>query len=335
MNELDAAQQVRAGTSPSGSAFGNAWLFALRISGTGMAARPALSELVYRDPAIWTCEQMLSRANGLPVVMGHPAGGVLNSDEFAGRVIGAIVLPYVAGSELWGIARVMDENAASLMASGKFSTSPGVMVPTAEIEGDGGTLVIEKDPVLLDHVAIVPNNGEAGGGVWDKSGPGTGIRADSIHSERTKPMAEETAKPSDGEKLDKLLAGLGGLTTMCQSMAARLDALEKRGDGARKDGVAEKKDGVAEKKDGVAVKKDGAADMPGTMPGAPMPAAADAATPAERNEAERKEAEEKANVQARADSVMSRFGEQAPPPMAGERQLDYRVRLARQLQRYL
>jgi hypothetical protein len=231
LNETEAAQAVRDGTLSSPWKFGNGHLFALRISGSGMAERPSLDESVYRPPEIWTSEEMVARANGLPVTLGHPASGTLTSQDFAETAIGAIVLPYVNGSELWGVARILDTDAAEAMATGGFSTSPGVGFRKGDavpVEGASGTLLIEGDPTLLDHLAVVPNltaedGAVTGGGVWDKGGAPSGIRNDSLETK----MSEENTAEEGGDRLDKLMAGLDALTSMCSSMGTRLDAMEK------------------------------------------------------------------------------------------------------------
>ena len=44
------AQAVANGELPSPQQFENIWLFAIRITGTGVAYRSAIDELVYRRP---------------------------------------------------------------------------------------------------------------------------------------------------------------------------------------------------------------------------------------------------------------------------------------------
>jgi hypothetical protein len=319
VNELDAAKRVRDGALLSPTRFGRAWLYAIRISGTGSAERPALGESTYRPPEVWTSPEMLTRAAGLPVLLGHPEGGLLTSDEHAMRVIGACVLPYEQDGELWTIARIVDEAGFHAMKSGTFSTSPGVALGPdggTKIEGSAGTLLIERDPALLDHVAIIPNDltSGAGGGVWDKGGPGTGIRNDATLKE--KPMADENngtlAKPDDdlNSKLDKLVSGMSAVADMCSSLGSRMDALEKTA--GPKSPSVERADSSGED----------VIEMDETR-GRGLAEAGDRAQEAA-----------KADAQGRADSLAQAFGERAPPPMSGERPLAYRVRLAKRYQRH-
>jgi hypothetical protein len=317
MNELDVAKAIRDGTAPSPSRCGKAFLFDIRISGAGIAARPALGETAYRPPEVWTSPEMQQRAAGLPVIFGHPKGKTLDGQEYAARVVGAVVLPYVRDSELRGIARVFDEDAAAAMASGDFSTSPSAAYANGEntkIAGKDGTLLVEGDPSLLDHVAVVPNRHGVGGGVWDKGGPANGIRNDSISTMEGNTMADNTEKtPADehGKKLDEIMTAMGGIADMCASMGKRLDALEKpesRADFA----------------------PPGGDKHPGAEPGVTQPIV----SWEDRQDAENRERAEKADIQNRCDSIATAHGERAPAPMLGEKARDYRIRLLRKLQRH-
>ena len=71
---------------------------------------------------------MLDRVRGLPVIVEHPRGGTLDGDELAQRIIGTIVFSYVQGDEWWGVARVIDQDAArALAALDLMDTSPSVI----------------------------------------------------------------------------------------------------------------------------------------------------------------------------------------------------------------
>jgi hypothetical protein len=314
MNELDLAKDIRDGIAFSPSRCGNASLFALRISGSGIAERKRLNETAYRPPEIWTGEEMLQRAAGLPVIALHPKKGELDAEEYERRVIGAVVLPYAKDGELWGIARIFPDDAVEAMASGEFSTSPGATFKAGDatlVAGADGVLLIEGNPSLLDHVAVVPNNGNVGGGVWDKGGAGAGIRVDSMESVMADEKGKTEEKPNDehGAKLDKLMESIGGIADMCASMGSRLDALEK----PRTDFAGE--DRRITPDPDKANKKSDAADKPGFLrAGMDLPD-------------EPKEAEERADAQHRCDSVAIAHGAKAPPPMAGERPRAYRERL--------
>ena len=247
MDELGVARAIAAGDLTSPQRYKNVTLFALRITGTGVAFRNKKTdaegkvvreaEFVYRRPENYLTADFLARCNGLPVVMMHPAKQVLDSREFAMRVVGTIMLPYLAGDEVWGIAKVYDDDAVKLLETMPLSTSPGVILGGGDqrlVMEDGSPLLIEGKPALLDHLAICER------GVWDKGGEPSGVSATRGDSEMTdaekKALAEaEAAKAKAdaavGEKLDKLLGHMDGL-------GRRMDAIEERdkaSDKARKD----------------------------------------------------------------------------------------------------
>lgn len=174
MHELDIARQIASGAFPSPQQYENVWLFALRITGTGASYRPELKEYVWRDPALYLNDEFLARCNGLPVIIEHPPIEELNTEEYTNRVIGAIVLPFIEGDEVWGIAKIYDQRAAEVMRTHPLSTSPSVIFRDPGVNqtrplASGEHLLIEGEPSLLDHLAI------CGSGVWDKGGPPTGI----------------------------------------------------------------------------------------------------------------------------------------------------------------
>jgi len=114
-NDHEVAQGIRDGRYASPQKFGDFWLFDLRVTGTGMAYRDALSEWAFRDPEKWLSPEFLERTAGLAVIWQHPPTSGLNTEEFRERSIGSIVLPYVKGEEVWGIAKIFDEDAALAM----------------------------------------------------------------------------------------------------------------------------------------------------------------------------------------------------------------------------
>jgi 8-oxo-dGTP pyrophosphatase MutT (NUDIX family) len=207
MNELDLARAIASGQYSSPQVYENIWLFAIRITGTGISYRPELKEYVWREPGIYLNSNFLERCNGLSVIWKHPPGESLDTEQYRERIIGAIMLAYIKGDEVWGIAKIADQDAAQLMLDLDLSTSPAVLFRDAgvnevrKIEG-GKRLLIEGDPSLLDHVAICQL------GVWDKGGEPTGIakgepemaesRADSIDSDQIADMLDATAYLIDG-----------------------------------------------------------------------------------------------------------------------------------------
>jgi hypothetical protein len=168
--ELDVAKAIASGALPSPTTFFNGAFFSVRISGTGTAWRPALNEFCWREPAIWLSAEMVERVRGLPIVWRHPIKGMLDTETFASTVVGTITYAWVQGTELWGVARILDADAAALIGSGDFDTSPSaIFVPDANTTitlADGEKLVVEIEPALIDHLALIAN--ADGGGVWTK-----------------------------------------------------------------------------------------------------------------------------------------------------------------------
>jgi hypothetical protein len=169
INELQVAERIADGTLPSPQQFGASWYWAIRISGVGAAWRESENEFCWREPTIWLTPEMCIRAASLPVLVDHPQTGVLNSPEFAARCVGVTVHGYVRGDELWAIARILDSGANEILAAGAYEdTSPAATFAPgtgARIDIDGKPLLIEPEPVLLDHVCLTAK------GVWTRDGP--------------------------------------------------------------------------------------------------------------------------------------------------------------------
>lgn len=262
MNELDIARAMARGDLVSPQRYENIWLFAIRITSTGMAYRNSLNEYVWRDPDLYMTDDFLARCNGLAVIWEHPETSTLNSTEYAERNVGSSFLPFfkIDEKEVWTIAKIYNDEAASDLRDEQLSTSPCVVFRDPKVNSkhklDGGsTLLIEGIPSLLDHIAFCSQ------GVWDKAGPPTGVlndelsleRADSMTTEEEKAAAADKAKADAeakvkadadaGQKLDKVLSFL-------DSINSRMDAMEMA-DKARKDSEAKKKDEdeMADRKD--------------------------------------------------------------------------------------
>jgi hypothetical protein len=111
--------------------------------------------------------------------MDHPETAVLTSDEFKNRAVGSIILPYIKGDEVWGIAKIYDQASVDEILEGEISTSPSVVFDntagnTTLTTENGDPLLIEGVPFLLDHIAIV-TKARGSKGVWDKGGEATGV----------------------------------------------------------------------------------------------------------------------------------------------------------------
>lgn len=181
--ELDIAKAIRDGELESPQRIGDLWLFDVRITGTGVSYRPKHEEYVYRPPEFYLTDEFLARCSGLPVIFDHPEKkGQIDTDEWRQRAIGSIVLPYIPNetterkdpTEVWGIARIHDGDAAELMMTSHISTSPAVKFGAAGSTktvrmDDGSRLMIEGNPNYIDHLAVCPE------GVWDKGGEPRGV----------------------------------------------------------------------------------------------------------------------------------------------------------------
>jgi colicin import membrane protein len=322
LDELETARALRDGLLTSPQRIGNMTLFAMRVTGTGLAYRASIDEYVWRDPALYLKADFLERCNGLPVILDHPADGRLNTDEYASRVIGAVFLPYLNpdAGEVWAIVRIHDAVAASAIERGEFSTSPSVIFGSEagagekQPIGDGKTVLLENKPLLVDHLAVTTMSQ----GVWDRGRGPEGIRVDELRSDkfgRKIEMSEEDYKKRDDElsaKLDKMLAGF-------DSVCKRLDALEAKGEAPDEDDQ-DSTDLLRKVVDDAARK---ARDEKSGR--ATLRKAIDAIEAADVGFGD---------AQARADNAYRAIGKNAPPPMAGERILNYRKRLLEPLKYY-
>ncbi len=129
MDELGVARAMAAGQLASPQRYENVWLFAIRITGTGVSYRHNRKEFVWRDPAIYLNDEFLARCNGLDVIWEHPEKSLLNHKEFHDRKVGSVFLPYLRADkpdEVWAIAKIRDDDAAKEMCDGVLSTSPAV-----------------------------------------------------------------------------------------------------------------------------------------------------------------------------------------------------------------
>ncbi|WP_257835245.1 DUF2213 domain-containing protein [Burkholderia glumae] len=362
ITELDVAKSIRDGSLPSPQQYENVWLFDLRITGTGTSYRMALDEYVYRPPENFLTDEFLERCNGLPVIFEHPEKSILSTKEYRDRAIGTIVLPYIKGDEVWGIAKVFDADAAALMCSTHASTSPAVIFRDAgsaeSVEIDGKSVLIEGKPSYLDHLAVCQE------GVWDKGGEPSGVN---------------TGDPEMDGMEEQAPAWADALMKRMDSVCSRMDAIENKGgdempakpltaDAAEGAAVreGEKEMGLEKKAEGeiAAAIKEGEAEHrseeradSAEKKDEEEKERADSAARADSQRLSRENAELReqikrmngtlstltkplstedrdalATAQMRADSVMQMFGQSAAMPLHGESPIDYRRRLAAKLQ---
>ncbi|EAU0147416.1 TPA: NUDIX domain-containing protein [Salmonella enterica] len=336
LNETEVATLIADGTLSSPQFFINMWMFAIRVTGTGVTWRSADQQMAFRNPDDYLTPEFLQRVAGVPLIWLHPEKNKLDSDEFAKRVIGTLTNSWVADNgEVWAIARVYDAEAAEIMATRQLSTSPTVTFSEAQdsiIKIDGQPLLVEGSPVLLDHVAICEQ------GVWDKLLAPTGVKSDSI--------------PNEVEKMDK--EELKALMRECLA-----DMQKEKADSEAKEKADAEEREAKEKADAEEKEKADAAEA--EEKAAKEKADAEAKEKADAEEAERMEKEkadsqlrqeiaelrsriptelsdeernEIADAQVKADSVFSCFGKRAPVPLSGEKPLAYRRRLMIQLQEH-
>lgn len=341
LNETEVAALIADGTLSSPQFFINMWMFAIRVTGTGVTWRSADQQMAFRNPDDYLTPEFLQRVAGVPLIWLHPEKNKLDSDEFAKRVIGTLTNSWVADNgEVWAIGRVYDAEAAEIMATRQLSTSPTVTYSEAQdsiIKIDGQPLLVEGSPVLLDHVAICEQ------GVWDKLLAPTGVKSDSIPNEAEK-MDEEKIVALINKAIDARMA-------KADSEAADLKAKADAEEAAKK----EKADAEAKEAEEAKAKADAEEKA------AKEKADAEAKEKADAEEAERmakekadsqlrqeiadlrsriptelsdEERNEVADAQVKADSVFSCFGKRAPVPLSGEKPLAYRRRLMIQLQEH-
>ncbi|EMG9487712.1 MULTISPECIES: NUDIX domain-containing protein [Serratia] len=325
LNEMDVAGLISGGQLTSPQFFRNMYLWALRITGTGVTWRSKFRQYAYRSPENYLTDEFLARCSGLPVIWWHPEKNVLNSEEFAARTIGAIAFAWIQGDEVWGMARIYDTDAAANLSTRQLSTSPTVTGgDDVLINVDGEPLLLEGTPVLLDHLAICEQ------GVWDKLGDPAGVKSDTLNE--VQKMDEEKVLALINQALD------------ARDSRAKADAEEKakadaeaeekaKADAAEADEKAKADAAEAEEKakaDAAEAEEKAKADSELARIRADMEELKNR-VPQEVSDEERNEI---ADTQCKADSVFASFGERAPQPMAGERAMPYRRRIMTRLQKY-
>lgn len=340
LNETEVAALIADGTLSSPQFFINMWMFAIRVTGTGVTWRSADQQMAFRNPDDYLTPEFLQRVAGVPLIWLHPEKNKLDSDEFAKRVIGTLTNSWVADNgEVWAIARVYDAEAAEIMATQQLSTSPTVTYSEAQdsiIKIDGQPLLVEGSPVLLDHVAICEQ------GVWDKLLAPTGVKSDSIPNEAEK-MDEEKIVALINKAIDARMAKADEEKDAKAKADAEEAAKKEKADAEAKEAEEAKAKADAEEK-AAKEKADAEAKEKADAEEAERMAKEKADSqlrqeiadlrsriPTELSDEERNEV---ADAQVKADSVFSCFGKRAPVPLSGEKPLAYRRRLMIQLQEH-
>ena len=341
LNETEVAALIADGTLSSPQFFINMWMFAIRVTGTGVTWRSADQQMAFRNPDDYLTPEFLQRVAGVPLIWLHPEKNKLDSDEFAKRVIGTLTNSWVADNgEVWAIARVYDAEAAEIMATRQLSTSPTVTYSEMQdsiIKIDGQPLLVEGSPVLLDHVAICEQ------GVWDKLLAPTGVKSDSIPNEAEK-MDEEKFVELFNKCMDARMAKADSEASDLKAKADAEEAAKKEKADAEAKEAEEAKAKADAEENAAKEKADAEAKEKADAEEAERMAKEKADSqlrqeiadlrsriPTELNDEERNEV---ADAQVKADSVFSCFGKRAPVPLSGEKPLAYRRRLMIQLQEH-
>lgn len=340
LNETEVAALIADGTLSSPQYFYNMWMFAIRVTGTGVTWRSADQEMTFRNPDDYLTPEFLQRVAGVPLIWLHPEKRTLDSNEFSKRVIGTLTNAWVADKgEVWAVARVYDAEAAEIMATRQLSTSPTVKFSEVakSIIVDGQPLLVEPSPELLDHVAICEQ------GVWDKLLNPTGVKSDSIPKEAEN-MDKEELVALINQTLDARMAKADSEAADLKAKAdaeeaakkEKADTEDKEAEEAKAKADAEEK-AAKEKADAEAKEK---ADAEEAEKMAKEKADSQllqeiaelrSRIPTELSDEERNEV---AEAQVKADSVFSSFGKRAPIPLSGEKPMAYRRRLMIQLQEH-
>lgn len=340
LNETDVAALIADGTLSSPQFFINMWMFAIRVTGTGVTWRSADQQMAFRNPDDYLTPEFLQRVAGVPLIWLHPEKNKLDSDEFAKRVIGTLTNSWVADNgEVWAIARVYDAEAAEIMATRQLSTSPTVTFSEMQesiIKIDGQPLLVEGSPVLLDHVAICEQ------GVWDKLLAPTGVKSDSIPNEAEKMDEEKIVAlinkaidarmaKADEEKDAKAKADAEEAAKKEKADAEAKEAEEAKAKADAEEKAAKEKADAEEKEKADAEEAERMAKEKADSQLRQEIADLRSRIPTELSDEERNEV---ADAQVKADSVFSCFGKRAPVPLSGEKPLAYRRRLMIQLQEH-
>ena len=161
-------------------AFLGSTFFVMRISGTGCAWRAAKGEFAFRDPRLWLTDDMAGRWAGAPCLVLHPASGVVDGESLASQIVGTVVRAFIRDAELMGVVRVIDADAATSLIKFGADTSPSVVFEETDAEpielSDGSRVLIEGNPKLIDHLAIVER------GVWSKGTDARGVETTKVEA---------------------------------------------------------------------------------------------------------------------------------------------------------
>lgn len=149
-------------------AFDNSLYYRARMTGTGDVWRSKHGDM-FRPPDYYMTPEFLARCAGVPVIMNHPEdSATINPADV--QIVGTVIHAYPHPddpTEIWCVMRIIDGFIQTELLTKILSTSPSIVV-AGSIESDG--VIVEGAPIAApDHLALCDL------GVWDHSGPATGI----------------------------------------------------------------------------------------------------------------------------------------------------------------
>lgn len=154
----------------------------VRITDSGLNTRIVDGEKleVNRERGEFFNDAFIQHCKTLPILCDHPKtnGGMLNSDNLADNpIIGNVIDAWKHGSEVLGVARIIDKSLLSKIDAGKInSTSPAIYIA---YESDGlEQNRLKEVPLMLNHLAFVDL------GHWDFNGEGSSPGFDASQHEK-------------------------------------------------------------------------------------------------------------------------------------------------------
>lgn len=152
---------------------GESFYILLRITGTGITERYKTNdkgEPIVKDgkPEVYKINRLedeflsdnfLNACNGIPVLIEHPKSNnqLIDGENFKEHIVGTIIKAFIKGSEVWGVARILDPTVLNKIVDNLKSTSPAV---TSRNEVGNNDIVNEHFD-RIDHLALVVD------GYWD------------------------------------------------------------------------------------------------------------------------------------------------------------------------
>lgn len=365
-NEADLQRLLVDGTLIGPNSYFSQVLMPVRITGTGLAMRVEKMQFTFRDTKDYLNDDFLKRCNGLPLLWQHADKDFTDGDTLGAQSIGLVTDAYIRGTDVWGVAKILDLDAATAMATGAYSTSPSFITHIDSQSSSGGVDVTVEGQVLhLDHLAVVQ------AGVWDKLGEPCGI--DTPITLRPIPLnflkeynpMSESGKPAAEKEVDKVTTeaaanadaatdvtkatetALADALTQLSELKAQVKGLLEKEQIANQDAATEQtpEEEVADPSNGDQAPLPGETTTPSVDAAAfeTAMAAKDAvieslqkqvdglvqSMPKDLSDEDRNELDAACS---RVDSIFMALGKTAPHPLNGEGPMQYRRRTTKMLQ---